>query len=369
MIYSYVLICILSLIGGSLILWKAPRVTRSDQSTQPNSLSIIIPARNEESNLPTLLKSLTKQSLQPLEIIVVDDHSEDQTVTVAEQYGAKVVQLKEMKVDWVGKSAGCWAGANASKGDRLLFLDADCFLPHKTSLAKINQSFDAQKEKGILSIQPYHEIKRAYENLSVLFNIMVLAGMNRFSILGKKLEPAGAFGPSLLCSRDFYFGIGGHESVKESLMENIDLGKLVLEKDRPVSLLSGKDSLHFRMYPDGIRSLIQGWSKSFATASGSTHPVILIGTSLWMAGAFITFFALLYTLIQGSAVGIILTVIGYLLFYLLFLRMARLAGNFSPLVLFVYPVIFIFFVSIFIWSFIKTFLFKTVDWKGRKVEV
>lgn len=360
MVYFYVFILILALVSSWVILWRVPRL--GDGTVPSRKLSIIIPARNEEKNLPILLQSLQKQTFIPLEILVVDDDSDDRTAEVATQYGAQVVQFDAAEIGWVGKSAGCWTGALAAQGEWLLFLDADIFLPEDTSLARIVAQFDKQNGDGVLSVQPYHVIQALYENFSAIFNVMVLAGMNYFSVFGSKLNPAGAFDPSFLCARETYFEVGGHQAVKDSIMENIELGKQFLEQGYSVSLFGGKDSLHFRMYSDGLKSLAQGWSKSFVSASGSAHPLVLVGTSFWIAGAFITGFAPLFD-------WSILTIVGYGLFYLHFLRMTRLVGKFNPLVVFFYPLLFLFFVLLFAWSAVKTFLFGTVEWKGRKLNV
>lgn len=373
MIYLYILILLLAVISGALILWSVPLLSQSadgkGHTTTLKPFSIIIPARNEEHNLPILLQSLREQDLQPTEILVIDDQSEDQTAAVAMAYGARVIQFQPDKSGWVGKSAACWAGANVAKGDWLLFLDADIFLPEKNSLTRIMTTYDNTGALGILSVQPFHMIESLYENLSVIFNIMVLAGMNRFSILAKRLSPAGAFGPSLLCDRKTYFEIGGHEQAKGSIMENVDLGRIFLEHGLPVRLFGGKGVLHFRMYPDGLHALSQGWSKSFASASVSTHSFILVGTSMWIAGAFLSFSFLLWSLMEGTGFSILLGVLSYLLYLAQFYRMARLAGNFHWTALCLYPLLFLYFVLLFIWSGIKTFVFRTVSWKGRDINV
>jgi len=353
-----------------MILWKAPILPKDPlKQTGTKPFSIIIPARNEEKNLPILLDSLKMQTIQPLEILVIDDHSEDLTAAVAAQYGAQVIQFRADETGWVGKSAACWHGAQAAAGEWLLFLDADIFLPEKNSLAKIVNEFHEAGAEGILSIQPYHVVQSFYENLSAIFNIMVLAGMNPFSILGDRLQPAGAFGPSLLSNRDAYFQLGGHKRARDSIMENVDLGKYFLENDLPLSLFAGKGALHFRMYPEGLSALSQGWSKSFASASVSTHPFILFGTSFWIAGAFLTFLYLIIALFQGAFPEITIALAGYLLYFLQFSRMARMAGNFQWLALFFYPVLFFYFVFLFAWSSVKTFVFRSVSWKGRKIKL
>lgn len=370
MIYVYIFIFLLIYISGWLILWKVPTLQRDfNPSTKTKSFSIIIPARNEAHNLPILLESISKQSLKPLEVIVVDDDSQDNTAAIARQFGARVLAFLVDETNWVGKSAACWRGAQEANGEWLLFLDADIFLPEKDSLAAIVQTYQNTGARGVLSIQPYHVIRSAYENFSVIFNILVLAGMNRFSFLGERLEAAGAFGPSFLCDRDAYFKLGGHRQVKDSIMENIALGKYFLDNQYPLTLYGGKGTLHFRMYPDGLRLLTQGWSKSFASASGSTHPAIIMGISLWISCAFITFFYFIIALLQGDISIILIALAGYLLYFVQFLIMSQKAGQFHWVVILCYPILFLYFVATFIWSTIQTHFFQSVSWKGRKINL
>lgn len=367
----YFIFMALALISGWLILWRVPLVKRKHlEKKQLPSFSIIIPARNEEHNLPILLRSLEKQTLKPHEILVVNDESTDQTAAVAEQFaGVRVLHLTAAEKEWVGKSAGCFYGARQAQGELFLFLDADVFLPEADSLLQIVETFVAHGIKGALSIQPYHVIQRPYETLSAVFNILVLAGMNAFSFFKKRLEPAGAFGPSLICRKDIYFEIGGHRVVKDAIMENVALGKHFLKADLPVHLYGGKNSLHFRMYPTGLSSLLEGWSKSFASGSQATHSLILLGTGLWIAGAFVSLLAPFYFLAMNHALALIVSLVGYVFYFIKIWRMARYAGNFHVVLLFFYPILFIFFVGLFGWSLFKTKVVKEVSWKGRKVDV
>ena len=89
---------------------------------------MIIPARNEAHNLPRLLESLASQSVQPREVIVVDDGSTDDTAEIARRHGAEVLVSKPLPEGWRGKPWACHQGAEAASGDLLCFVDADtCF--------------------------------------------------------------------------------------------------------------------------------------------------------------------------------------------------------------------------------------------------
>lgn len=89
--------------------------------------SIIIPAYNEEEYLPTLLTTLQNQTYENIEVIVVDDMSEDRTAEVAREYGAVVV-IKNDQVCNIAKSRNM--GAAAASGEYLIFMDADGAIEH-----------------------------------------------------------------------------------------------------------------------------------------------------------------------------------------------------------------------------------------------
>lgn len=124
------------------------------------------------------------------------------------------------------------------------------------------------------------------------------------------------------------------------------------------------------MYPEGLSSLGAGWTKSFASGAASTHPIVMTGTSIWIAGAFISFFYLMYTFFTGDALAIMFATIGYFLYFGLLYHMAQKAGNFQLFALLLYyPVLFVYFVGIYLYSMVRTFIVGTVSWKGREMEV
>lgn len=361
--------CICAIMAGFFMYWRNP-VPPSSQSDTEESLrvSLIIPARNEEKNLPILLKSAQIQSYSFYEVIVADDGSEDDTATIARTYGAQVVPVKK-EGDWTGKTAANWQGANQATGDLLIFMDADTWFANSEVLKKLVSAYKKQGNTGVLSIQPYHHIQKLYENSSAIFNIITMSGMNAFSILGNKLSEAGVFGPFLLCQREEYIQIGGLEAVQKALIEGFVLGKIYKEKNLPIRLYSGKKLVSFRMYPEGIFQVIEGWSKHFATGAQSTHLFIWFLIGSWISGAFFVPFFVGYALFSGIPTWIFISFICYLLYFLQFSILARRTGNFSFGILFFYPLLFIFFLFVFVRSWIATHIFHMVTWKGRKIKL
>jgi 4,4'-diaponeurosporenoate glycosyltransferase len=176
---------------GFYFLWKIPVLSPiAEKCPTSLDLSVIIPARNEARNIMILLKSLEQQISRPAEIIVVDDHSDDATAEVVEKAGCRVIQSAPLPVGWFGKQWACWQGALKSQGRLLLFLDADISL-EPDAIQRLYATY--KKKKGLVSVQPFHCMRRSYERLAAFFNIITMAGMNSFTPLKSIAKPVGAF--------------------------------------------------------------------------------------------------------------------------------------------------------------------------------
>ena len=113
---------------GWLLALHLPSLPRGRLQGNPR-VSLLIPARNEEGTLPHLLKALEQQTLRPLEVIVIDDHSTDRTAEVARAAATplpiRVLQPPPLAAGWCGKTWALHNGVLASSGEVLMFLDAD----------------------------------------------------------------------------------------------------------------------------------------------------------------------------------------------------------------------------------------------------
>lgn len=363
------IIGVLAVITGFMVFWSLPVPgSRDREEVSLPFISIIIPARNEAERIQPLLQSLQKQSYQDFEVIVVDDDSTDDTSAVAAEYGA-VVLRNESEQAGAGKSLACWNGANQAEGKWLLFLDADTHFTHSNSLKKLLLSYEEEGATGILSLQPYHEVPRLYENLSAIFNIIVIVGMNVFTVFGKKFKTAGSFGACILCDKYDYFSTGGHEKIQTALMDDLALGEAFLEQDLPVHCLGGKGTIALRMYPEGLGSLIEGWCKSFALGSKSTHPVVMLMVIAWISGSFITAGVLISAVLTTDLLLLLFSVLLYIVYVIQTGWFARRTGSFKWYIFPFYPVLFIFFTLVFLYSLFRVYVLRSVKWRGRKIDV
>jgi len=341
-------------------------IIKNDTRNQINALkiSIIIPARNEENTLPRLLNSLSRQTLKPHEVIVANDQSKDGTEQIALKYGARVINLEELPGGWLGKPWACYSGARNSTGDVFLFLDADTFL-EEDGLEKILECYIFYK--GVVSVQPYHKIKKLYENFSAYFNLILMGSMNTFTPMQLKLKPIGAFGPCLLCGRDSYFKIDGHGSAKGEILEDLEIGKKFLKNGIPVYCFGGKGTINFRMYPHGLKSLINGFARGFTIGARSTSILNLFLVIFWIAGAFYPVTLIIQNSMNLNIVELTAGIVFYIAYSIQILWMIKRIGNFNPAVAIFFPVYMIFFILVFFWSVIINIFRINIKWKGRSI--
>ncbi len=344
-----------------------PRREAGDSAGEAaRSVSVIIPARNEETKLPRLLASLRQQVPAPAEVIVVDDYSEDSTAAVAERYGARVEQPGGGMEDWLGKPRACWTGATHATGDLLIFLDADTTL-ERGGLARLIAAH--RRFGGLISVQPYHHMQRAYERLSAFFNIVLMAALRSFTILGSHIRPRGSFGPCLVCTREDYRRTGGHAVVKNEVLEDVALGRTMAEKGVELTNFAGRGAVSFRMYPGGLREVTDGWTKNFARGAMTTAPLLLLMISAWIAGSGVAVRLVAVAPASGFTPAAIIGSAFYGAYVVQLRWLLRRIGNFGAATALLYPLPLAFFVWVFLRSLYFTVVRNSVTWKGRSIRI
>jgi 4,4'-diaponeurosporenoate glycosyltransferase len=249
------------------------------------TLSVVIPARDEEGSIGGLLDSLRTQTRPADQVIVVDDQSGDGTAELARRAGVTVVDGSPPPEGWTGKSWACHQGTLRATGDLLVFLDADVTLAPE-ALDRLED--EHRRAGGLVSVEPFHRTERLYERLSAVCNIVSVMGTGAFTGPPWGSAPM-AFGPCLVVSRLDYDRIGGHAHPegRGRIAEDVALARRTRASGRPVRLLAGRDVVSFRMYPDGIRQLVQGWTKMLGLGAGRARPEVTALVALWTTAALI----------------------------------------------------------------------------------
>lgn len=360
------LLLLITFLSGFFFLWKLPVIRQNKGKNPAGSVSVIIPARDEETSLPKLLASLREQSLDIKEIIVVDDESEDRTVEIAKEYGAAVLSTRESGSIRTGKSAACWFGAQHAKGEYLAFMDADTQCAQKQTFQHILKQFKDEGDTGLLSIQPYHVIKKFYETLSIVSNIIVLAGLNRYTFFDKHITKRGAFGPFLFVKAGEYFELGGHEETLYTHMDGIAMADLYQTAGYPVTVYGGKGSVHFRMYPDGLFQLIQGWTKSFTYGAKVTQSVVMFSIVLWVMSTYLILIGFIDGIMRMDLSYLAIVLVAYFLHALQFRWLMDKVGRF-PWWTMLFSLLYISaFLLLYLWAVIQVYFLRKVKWRGRE---
>jgi len=245
---------------------------------EAGSVSVVVPARNEAATLPALLQSLEALAVAVSEVVVVDDASADETASVARAAGATVLAAGPPPAGWTGKAWACHVGARATAGDLLLFLDADTVLA-PDALDGLLELRD--RHGGLVSVQPFHTVVRAYEQLSSYFNAVAVLASGAFGRRAPRRPMA--FGPCLLTSRADYARAGGHAAVREEILDDVRLAAAYRGAGLPVVCAVGGQSVRMRSYPGGVRQLADGWTKNVASGASAAAPGPAIAAVAWVS--------------------------------------------------------------------------------------
>ena len=356
-------------LAGWVVAGPAHRLPRAPRELTPRTplpdgplpdgplFSVIVPVRDEQARLPGLLHALRQSQGEggQWDVIVADDGSTDGSAALAVAAGAKVLSVSPPP-GWNGKAWACQCGAEAARGDVLVFLDADTrpapgFVERLASYASARQA--------MVSVQPSHRPDRAYEQLSLVCNVVALmAGLGE-TPTGTRTwwrGPVG-FGPAVAVPRQAYLRAGGHGCARADVAEDLALAGWMSRAGLPVVAFAdaGEGGITYRMYSEGVADLVEGWSKNL-TAGAVKVPALrsaLIG--LWVTGAVRS------SLSAASRPGT------YGLYILQMWALMRRAGRFHPAAVLLYPLPVGAFLALFARSALSHLTGRPVLWRGRRV--
>jgi len=260
-------------------------VTTKTITARP-TISVIVPARNEEASLADCLQSLVAQSGVDFEIIVVDDHSADRTRAIAESFpGVRVLEAGPLPEGWTGKNNAVTCGARQACGEWLLFTDADTVhLPD--SLAGALKEAE-ENGAALLSYSP-EQIAVTFWEMATL--PVVFAELARQYSPSKVSNPAfpiaAANGQYILIRRETYDAVGGHAALAGDILEDVALARAVKTSGRTIRFRYAADRVRTRMYRN-YRQLRDGWTKNlvllFPNPGGLAVKTLLLWALPWTA--------------------------------------------------------------------------------------
>jgi glycosyltransferase involved in cell wall biosynthesis len=247
-------------------------------------VSVLIPARDEESTLPQLLSDLKECDYINLEIIVCDDHSSDGTVEILKVYqnghsNFSYFTNEILPEGWVGKNFACYQLANRATGKYLLFLDADVRLtPDAISKAV---TYASTNRVALLSVFPQQIMVTHGEWETVpLMNWILLSMLPlkavRFPWFSSLSAANGQF---MMFDTDVYRKNQWHKMVRKYNVEDILIARLMKKSKLRIAVLTGQNDIMCRMY-SGRKEAIDGFSRNIHHYFGGNRIWMIIFTLL-----------------------------------------------------------------------------------------
>ena len=270
----------------------AGTVFAQPEPAQLIELTVIVPARNEADCLAACLQSLVSQSEEIFELgkdwelVVVDDHSTDRTAEIARSFpGVSVVEAAKLETGWTGKANAIWTAATHARGRWLLFTDADTI--HEPGNLR-RAMHEAERHKaGMLSYSPRQIVRGlAQRSLMPLVFCELALAYPPAKVSDPNQRIAAANGQFLLVEREAYRKLGGHASVADKVLEDVELAYLAKRRRVGLRFRYADDAVATRMYRT-TAAMIEGWTKNLALLFDNT-----LALSLWRALDFLLLFGL-----------------------------------------------------------------------------
>lgn len=242
-------------------------------------VSVLVPARNEESNIKNCVSSLLQSDYPRLEIIVLDDNSTDRTYKIVKEISKdhkklRVIKGEKLPLNWNGKNWACHQLAQEAQGEWLLFTDADT--SHKPRSVSAALALTQREKSVFISCIPRFITKTWSEKLYFPIIHFVFVALFPLKLINNSKDPLLSFaiGPFLFIEKNFYFSWGGYEAIKTEVVDDIAMARKVKANNGKISVLDGIEVLDVRFYTC-FKEVWNGFSKNSYEAIGKA-PHILV---------------------------------------------------------------------------------------------
>lgn len=331
-------------------------------------ISICVPARNEERGIGICLESLLKQDYPQFEVIAVDDHSTDSTGEVIRNLAEKNSRLialegEDLPDGWLGKPFALYQAFKKAKGDILLFTDADpVFEPHALRTA-VNTM--RERKLDALTLMPKSEFGSFWERAvqPVIFGF--IASLTRFkNVNDPDHKSAMGFGVFLMLKRSVYEAIGGHESGKADVLEDVLIAKRIKKHGFKLLVADAKRLISIRMY-FGFREIWVGWRKNMFLAMNRSVTRALYFLFVVLTFLLTPYLILIWNVMAGT--GVLWT--GLALFGALMVSAAAIKTcdelGLDRINACLFPIGAVVMAAIMMNSMIQVLVFSRTEWRGR----
>jgi len=242
---------------------------------QGRLVSVIVPARNESATIATVVGSILATTYRPIELLVVDDRSTDDTAAIVERMVGdsrlRLIRGEELPEGWYGKPWACHQGYRHARGEILLFTDADT--RHQPELLGRAVGALLAERAGLVTVLPVQRCVTLWERLIMPQIWFLLSLRYQPQTVNRARRPRDviANGQFILTTREAYDAAGTHAAVRHEVAEDLALAQTYLQRGLKLHFVFAERLMETRMYQN-LSHLIEGWSKNIYLGGRRSFP-------------------------------------------------------------------------------------------------
>ena len=290
---------LLFLLGLGIIVWVHSQyqmdivVTPAEAPASAPLISICVPARDEEQNIRRCVESLLAQTYPNFEIIVLDDRSTDSTPRILEELlqttkvattwqprsddfsRLRVIHGSDLPAGWAGKPHALTQASASARGDWLCFVDADTFAAPEALASCYIKAIETKAD--MFTIMTFQELDSFWEKVLMPLVLTAMSvGFSPRKVNDPKRRDAVANGQFILIRRAVYDAVGGHERIKDQIVEDKALSEQVKWNGYRLVIADGYQMARTRMYTS-LPQMWEGWTKNVYLGLRDTPSMLLLG--------------------------------------------------------------------------------------------
>jgi glycosyltransferase involved in cell wall biosynthesis len=347
--------------------WLSPSLT---SVLEKRKISVIMPARNEEQDIASSLHSILNQKNVDLEVIVVNDHSNDRTGEIVDDIARsdsrlKVLHNPPLTKGWLGKCNAMQYGAAEASGDYLLFTDADIL--HTPGCFTNVISVMLEEVYDFISLFPLFENRLFWENINIPIYFFGIAKLLATPGLeNPDSSNAVASGALMLINATVFRDIGGFQDVKGEMLDDIGLARLLKRQGYRVGYRLAPDCLQVRLFKTNLDAFWGNTKNILVAVEGHVWlaiPLMILGfLQNWMP-----LIAVVLGVLNTNPLLLLVGLTTYGFQYLSFFSVRRLV-RFRPLKLLFFPLVAIV-AACCILRALVSHTKGSILWRGREIKV
>ncbi|MEM6783492.1 MAG: glycosyltransferase family 2 protein [Bacteroidota bacterium] len=264
------------------------------------SVSVLVPARNEENNLRRLLPTLAAQTYASVEVVVVDDASEDATWAVLEAHAAafetaghtlRPVRGEGPPTGWLGKPHALYQATRHATGEVFVFLDADTDLRDPEALQRLVARFASCEaasgpDAAAMSGLPHYRDRGGAALLTSLVPFSILSALPLALVPRTRAASVGALNGQVWAIRaDAYRRLEPHATHRANILEDVEIGRTLKREGLRLHFVDLADCVAVRMYGT-LAEAWRGFRKNAYLLAGG-HPATFVPLWLLYAALFV----------------------------------------------------------------------------------